>query len=426
MSKMLFADLLIERDGLIKGPFGGDIKKSLFVPKSEDSYKVYEQGVVLKNDIYHGTYYISKKHFETKLRRFEVKKGDLLMTGAGTLGEIIAVPEDAPKGVINQALLRIRLKESVISTLFFKYYFKYYIKAIISRINGDSVIPNLPPLPIIRNTQVDIPDLIYQKKITNVLSSLDFKIEHNNWINAELEAMAKALYDYWFVQFDFPDKNGKPYKSSGGKMTWNEELKRFIPNGWDVKNLIDVTSLLVRGVSPKYIENKGIVVLNQKCIRNKSIDFSLGRRHDMESKNAESKLIYIDDVLVNSTGVGTLGRVAIVKRLEELQTTADSHVTIVRIDKEKANRFFMSYSLTEKQSEIEQLGEGSTGQTELSRDNLGRLKLLVPSNEIQKSFEDAIRPQFHKIANNEKENQKLSELRDWLLPMLMNGQVKSK
>ena len=192
MSKMLFADLLVVKDGLIKGPFGGDIKKSLFVPKGKDTLKVYEQGVVLKNDINHGTYYISKEHFESKLKRFEVKTGDLLMTGAGTLGELITVPENAPKGVINQALLRIRLNQNVISTAFFKYYFKYYIKAIISKINGDSVIPNLPPLPLIRNTEVDIPDTSYQNKISSVLSALDSKIELNNRINAELEAMAKA------------------------------------------------------------------------------------------------------------------------------------------------------------------------------------------------------------------------------------------
>ena len=157
MSKMLFDNLLQKKDGLIKGPFGGDIKKSLFVPKTDDAYKVYEQGVVLKNDVQFGDYYISKEHFEKSLKRFEVKSGDILMTGAGTLGKLFFVPEIHPKGVINQALLRIRLNESIITPSFFKYYFKYYIEAIISRLNGDSVIPNLPPLPIIKSTEIDIP-----------------------------------------------------------------------------------------------------------------------------------------------------------------------------------------------------------------------------------------------------------------------------
>src|SRR5690606_33330259 len=133
--------------------------------------------------------------------------------------------------------IRIRLNESVIIPSFFKFYFKFYIEAIISRLNGDSVIPNLPPLPIIKSTEIDIPDLPTQKSIAKVLSDLDAKIELNNRINRELEAMAKTLYDYWFVQFDFPNADGKPYKSSGGKMVYNAELKREIPEGWEVKTI---------------------------------------------------------------------------------------------------------------------------------------------------------------------------------------------
>src|SRR5690606_20963715 len=137
--------------------------------------------------------------------------------------------------------IRIRLNESVIIPSFFKFYFKFYIEAIISRLNGDSVNPNLPPLPIIKSTEIDLPDLPTQKSIAKVLSDLDAKIELNNKINRELEAMAKTLYDYWFVQFDFPfdfalgkpNAAGKPYKSSGGKMVYNAELKREIPEGWE-------------------------------------------------------------------------------------------------------------------------------------------------------------------------------------------------
>ena len=116
---MTFGDLLVQKDGLIKGPFGGDIKKSLFVPKSEDTYKVYEQGVVLNRDINRGDYYVSKEYFEKKLKRFEVKENDILLTGAGTLGELFVVPPNAPKGVINQALLRIRLNKMLLIRIFF-------------------------------------------------------------------------------------------------------------------------------------------------------------------------------------------------------------------------------------------------------------------------------------------------------------------
>lgn len=262
-----------------------------------------------------------------------------------------------------------------------------------------------------------------QNRIASILSALDFKIELNNQITAKLEAMAKLLYSYWFVQFDFPNHKGKPYKTNGGKMFWCEELKMEIPQGWKSKRLAELTCLLARGVSPKYTESGGISVLNQKCIRNRSINFALGRRHDNLLKNVDSKIIEVGDVLVNSTGVGTLGRTAIVNRLDESQITTDSHVTIVRIDAKKANKYYAGYTISNKENEIEQLGEGSTGQTELSRDNLGNLKIVIPPDDLQLAFESFFKPQLEKMANNERENQKLSQLRDWLLPMLMNGQI---
>ncbi len=304
-------------------------------------------------------------------------------------------------------------------------YFIFYLLKLLdfSSLNSGSAQPSLNrnflyPIPI------KVPKALEQRKISKVLSVLDNKIDLNNRITADLEAMAKVLYDYWFVQFDFPNKNGNPYKSSGGKMVYNEKLKQKIPNGWKVESLTNLALSLVRGISPKYVEDGGISVLNQKCIRNKSIDFSLARKHDFFSKKVDSKLIQVGDILVNSTGVGTLGRVAIVKRLEESITTVDSHITIVRIDHEKANPTYAGYALAERQSDIEQFGQGSTGQTELSRENLGKLMLIIPEKEMQCDFETILRPILQKISANEKENQELILLRDFLLPRLITGQVK--
>ena len=413
MSKMLFADLLIEKDGLIKGPFGGDIKKSLFVKQTKDTYKVYEQGVVLKNDINYGTYYISKEHFESKLKRFEVKKGDLLMTGAGTLGEILTVPENAPKGLINQALLRIRLNESVISSTFFKYYFKYYIKAIISRINGDSVIPNLPPLPLIRNTEVDIPDTIYQNKIAFVLSTLDSKIELNNRINAELEVMAKTLYDYWFVQFDFPDINGKPYKTSGGKMVWNEELKRDIPEGWEDGELKDIANITM-GQSPpgeSYNEVGEGMIFYQGCT-----DF--GNRFPTVRKftTEPTRFAKEGDILLSVRApVGTLNiskeDCCIGRGLAALNS------------KDNCIAYLFGVMVNLKQI-FDRRNVDGTNFGYITKDDLFSLKVIEPEKSILKQYHSIINPAFEKQNKLELENIKLIELRDWLLPMLMNGQVK--
>jgi len=272
--------------------------------------------------------------------------------------------------------------------------------------------------------ELDFPPIHAQKRIGKVLSYLDAKIELNIKINAELEAMAKLIYDYWFVQFDFLDENGKPYKSSGGKMVYNEELKREIPEGWEVKKLSDVSSFISRGISPKYIDDGGTCVINQKCVRRGTVLFEQTRRNNESLRNSSKKRIALHDVLVNSTGVGTLGRVSIVRRLPEETITVDSHVTIVRSNQELMNKFYFGYTLLQKQKEIERFSLGSTGQVELSRFQLESILTIKPSNYLQLKFEKTYKPICEKQANNERENQNLVNLRDWLLPMLMNGQVK--
>ena len=278
-------------------------------------------------------------------------------------------------------------------------------------------------LNVLKEIPLLLPEIKEQKSIAKVLSDLDAKIELNNRINRELEQMARTLYDYWFVQFDFPDGDGRPYKSSGGKMVYNQELKREIPVGWEVKELGDITSFISRGISPKYLDEGGVCVLNQKCIRNNTVNYCDARRNDNLKRNAEAKRVFLYDVLVNSTGVGTLGRVAIINRLNEKFVTVDSHVTIVRANEEIINKFYFGFSLIKKQLEIERFANGSTGQVELSRAQLESLKVIVPNNDTQIRYEIIYKKNLERMASNTDENQHLSSLRDWLLPMLMNGQV---
>lgn len=416
MSKMLFDNLLQKKDGLIKGPFGGDIKKSLFVPKTDDAYKVYEQGVVLKNDVQFGDYYISKEHFEKSLKRFEVKSGDILMTGAGTLGKLFYVPEIHPKGVINQALLRIRLNESIITPSFFKYYFKYYIEAIISRLNGDSVIPNLPPLPIIKSTEIDIPIISIQKSIAKVLSDLDAKIELNNRINRELEAMAKTLYDYWFVQFDFPDAEGKPYKSSGGKMVYNAELKREIPEGWEVKKLGELVYQVTDSISPD--EYPELPYLPIDKLPMKQLYY-----YEYESRSeANSSLIRFkeNDILLGAMRV-------YFHRVCHAISDGISRSTIIVLRPFKENTKNFALFALNKNEAIEFATNNSTG-TSIPyakwNDSLENYLIGVPKTDyILILFNKIVNPILEKFKVQNKQTQQLTELRDWLLPMLMNGQV---
>lgn len=355
-----------------------------------------------------------------KLQNVEVLKGDILLNITGdSIARCCVVPEKILPARVNQHVSIIRSNGEIDSKYLF--YYLENLKSYLLKICGVGGTRNALTKEALEKLPVRLND--NDKQIASVLSALDDKIEVNNKINTELEAMAKTLYDYWFVQFDFPNEEGKPYKTLGGRMEYNELLKREIPVGWEVKALSKVTEFLGRGVSPKYTETEGIPVLNQKCIRNKSINFFLSRQHDNKAKPVSTKLVKVGDVLVNSTGVGTLGRTAFVKRLEHPITTCDSHVTIVRPDSTLNNSFFISYSLTDKQEEIEKLGEGSTGQTELSREELGKISMTTPSRKLQDLFETKVKIMFAQIANNEIQNQELANLRDWLLPMLMNGQV---
>jgi restriction endonuclease S subunit len=265
MNKFKFKDVVLKEGGFLRGPFGGDLKKEIFVPKGKDTYKVYEQGVVLNEDSRIGRYYITKEYFDEKMHRFEVKPNDFLISCSGVnYGAIYQLKGNIEPGVINQALLRVRLNKDIIDDNYFFYFFKFHIVKMIVGRKGDSTIPNFPALSVIKNLEFSLPELNVQKMIGKLLYKLDKKNEINNKINAELESMAKTIYDYWFVQFDFPDKNGNPYKCSGGKMIWNEKLKKEIPEGWEVKEMNELLT-----------KNKETYSFNNRDVEIGTIDLSI-------------------------------------------------------------------------------------------------------------------------------------------------------
>lgn len=424
MSKMKFRDILIANDGIVKGPFGGDIKKAYFVPKAENTYKVYEQGVVYSKDCSFGTYYIDSTRYE-KLKRFSISTGDILITGAGTLGELYVVPEKHEEGVINQALIRIRVDENVIDKEFFLFYFKWYLKNIVCRINGDSVIPNLPPLNILKEMDIDIPDIRYQKQIGKILKVIDDKIESNIKINTELESMAKMIYDYWFLQFDFPNEEGKPYKSFGGKMVWNAELKREIPEGWEVAGLEKFGTL---GNGINYDKDvKGDKTYKIVKVRNISSTSIMLKKNDMDdiqllSRLAEKYLLKENDILIARSGIP--GAVRLLD-LKGVQDTIYCGFIICYSLKNDLYKRYLVYKLKDYENTSATTSGGTIIQN-VSQDTLKRLRFPVPSINVIKKFNDKIDSIWKTIQKNDDENQELVSLQDFLLPLLMNGQIMFK
>lgn len=269
-----------------------------------------------------------------------------------------------------------------------------------------------------------------QKKIASALSTIDDKIELNNKINIELEQMLKTIYDYWFVQFDFPDESGKPYKTSGGAMVYNEELKREAPKGWDVKQLNDIISRSGTGLNPRdnfelgHGDNFYITIKN---VKNGKIIFddSCDRVDDdaLEIINRRSDL-QIGDILF--TSIEPIGVTYFVHEKPKNWNINESVFTIrANYEKVTAEYLYMLLSSLEMKEFTKNASAGSIHKG-IRHNVLKTFKLPYKNKEIIEEFSKIVSPILKRIYNLDLENQKLVELRDWLLPMLMNGQVKVK
>lgn len=250
-----------------------------------------------------------------------------------------------------------------------------------------------------KNILVNVPiDKKVQERIAAILGSIDDKIEENERINNNLLQQALAVYKAWFCDYVLSDG--------------------VLPESWHITTIDALSSLVTRGIAPKYDDSSNQIVLNQKCIRDHTIDVSLARRH--LQKRINEKWISKGDLLINSTGTGTLGRVAQVW-FDTNNMTVDSHVTIVR-PKAPILQSYIGFWGFSHESEIEAQHTGSTGQTELPRDRVKALELLLPDEDTLIKFNGLVVPMTDIVVSNQKENARLSQLRDTLLPKLMSGE----
>jgi type I restriction enzyme S subunit len=317
------------------------------------------------------------------------------------------------------------------------FYLFNYIKSLdLSKLNSGTGVPSMT-FDSYYNLDILLPELETQEKIASVLSALDSKIELNNRINAELEAMAKTLYDYWFVQFDFPDKNGKPYKTSGGKMVWNEELKREIPEGWGVNTLADWIRNDKSGDWGKEAR-EGNYSERVFCIRGADLNGLNGNgevkapeRFILE-KNSH-KILEPHDFIVEISGgspTQSTGRMAYItnETLDRFNAPiiCSNFCKAVTLKDEKS---LFNFSFEWNKAYDHGVLFGYEGKTSGIKNLLfesfvtSYFTTKAPKHLMEK-FYDFMTPLERRKQMNLKENQQLAELRDWLLPMLMNGQVR--
>ena len=278
-----------------------------------------------------------------------------------------------------------------------------------------------------------------QKQIAKVLSDLDAKIEVNTKINQELEAMAKTLYDYWFVQFDFPmseeyaasigkaELAGKPYKASGGKMVFNKELRREIPEGWEVGTIGDYCkSTGGFAFKSSWWSDEGAAVVKIKDIQeNYTINILDISYANLKGKDIDDKFISKPgDVLIAMTGA-TVGKYAIVP-ITKKPLYVNQRVGYFDLGEKPTKRLpFLINSLNQKYfREVIFTVASGAAQPNISNDQINNIKLVLPEESLIRFYNSRLKSVYDRILNNQFENQKLSELRDWLLPMLMNGRVR--
>ena len=337
---------------------------------------------------------ISKEALEqTSLRIYPENTISIAMYGEGkTRGNLSIIK--APM-TTNQACCNIELDTKLADVEYVYYYLKTQYDALRKLSSG--VRKNLNSNDI-KNYKIYIPESVsFQKSIVRILTSLDNKISVNNQINQELEAMAKTLYDYWFVQFDFPDQNGKPYKSSGGKMVYNPELKREIPEGWGVEKLKYFLTIK-NGKDHKHLQDGKFAVYGSGGIMRTVADYLY---------SGESILF---------PRKGTLNNVMYVN--EEFWTVDTMFYSEVN---KNNSALYVFYSV--KDIDFNKLNTG-TGVPSMTSSILYDLNIIVPEENILEKFNTIVKQNYETIKLNNIQNQELNQLRDWLLPMLMNGQVK--
>lgn len=352
----------------------------------------------------------------TSLKLLPINTISLAMYGEGqTRGRVSILKSEMST---NQACCNIILNQDLADYEFIYYCLKNKYLSLRSISSG--VRKNLNS-ELIKELEIQMPEnLNEQRALVSLLSLLDTKIELNNKINAELEAMAKLIYDYWFVQFDFPDENGKPYKSSGGKMVYNKELKREIPAGWEVKELGDMAQTASGGTplstNKEYYDNGNIPWINSGELNNKYIVFTKNYITDIGLENSNTKLFPPKTILMAMYGA-TAGKVSLL----EIEASTNQAICAI-MPNSKVFRNYLKFALENLYNYLINISTGSA-RDNLSQDKIRKLTFVLPVNHIIKDFNNIINPTIDKILINQTETQHLTNLRDWLLPMLMNGQV---
>lgn len=338
---------------------------------------------------------ISRDSFTKINKRTKLSEGDIVISTVGTIGKLALINEQ-PYYDFQRSVGIIKCDETKLLNRFLLYYFHLpYIQSKLLNISKGAVQKCIF-INDLKEFDIEVPDITEQQKIADVLSALDDKIKLNNKINAELEATAKDLYNYWFVQFDFPDENGRPYKSSGGKMVYNPVLKREIPDGWAVERLKLLCDVITGKEDANLATEKGEYAF-----------FTCG-----------DNVLRCDKAAFDGKAILVAGNGNFNVKYYEGKFNAYQRTYVLMPNNKKY--FWPIYIGLLKT--ISKFIKGSNGSIIkfIKKGDIEDVSILLPKNlELLNVFNRCL---TH-IDRIRKENDSLVNLRDFLLPMLMNGQV---
>jgi type I restriction enzyme S subunit len=384
----------------------GEFKRGKSKHRPRNDRRLFENGsipLIQTGDIKAANLYINEAYeFYNEFGLSQSKlwdEGTLCITIAANIAETAILRK---KMCFPDSVVGFIPYEGESNTYFVHYLFTFIRQRIQNSIQG-SIQDNIN-IDYLEKLELRIPDLPTQQKIAAVLSALDDKIELNNKINAELEAMAKTLYDYWFIQFEFPNAEGKPYKSSGGSMEYNHILKREIPKGWEVKK---IGELLKKNDSNLKLSAKEYASKGKFPVIDQSTDFIAGFTDCEDYKISINK---------NDPAIIFGDHTRILKLINFDFVRGADGTQVLFTNSDKMPQYLFYHSLLK----IDLSNYGYARHFKFLKDKF----IIVPDEDLANRFNKVVKSIFDKVLSNQLQNQELAELRDWLLPMLMNGQVK--
>lgn len=369
--------------------------------------------------------YISKERYEELKAKYGIPvAGDILITAVGTIGNLAYLPRNIEFYFKDGNLIWFSNFVEKVDSKYLYFFMKspFFYKQINYSLIG--AVQKALTMDLLSKIEIPLPDLPTQKKIADVLSCIDNKIALNNKTNTELENMAKTIYDYWFTQFDFPDKNGHPYKTSGGQMVYNELLKREIPAGWEVKRLNDFGEFK-NGINydPEEIGDTKVKIINVRNITESTVFFSPEKFDELLLKAKDIQKYLTDDNDIFIARSGTPGATRLLPPDQKNTIFCGFIIRFKVFEKIKKNFLFFSIKQFENQTNTQAAG---TILKNVSQDTLKDIYLFEPPAYVLQTFNSEISTIFNLQLKTKNENEELTKLRDYLLPLLMNGQIEVK